>query len=58
MISSPVQEVNVMQGMHPVCCGIDEPAAQWTAGVRQGGEDGTIHTAWRDFGTPYDPHLA
>lgn len=47
-----------MQVMHPVCGGIDGHAAQWTACLRQVGDDGTIHTAWRDVGTTYDQLLA
>lgn len=47
-----------MQVMHPVCGGIDGHAAQLTACLRQVGEDGTIHTAWRDFGTTYDQLVA
>jgi len=47
-----------MHVMHPVCCGIDGHAAQLTACLRQGGDDGTIHTAWRDCGTTYDQLLA
>jgi transposase len=52
------QEVNVMQVIHPVCCGIDGHAVQLTACLRRVGDDGTIHTAWRDFGTTYDQLLA
>ena len=40
-----------MHVVPPVCCGIDGHAAQLTACVRQVGADGTLHTAWRDFGT-------
>ena len=47
-----------MQVVHPVCCGIDGHAAQLTACLRRAGEDGTIHTEWRDFGTTYDQLLA
>jgi transposase len=47
-----------MQVVHPVCCGIDGHAAQLTACLRQVGEDGTVHTAWRDFGTTYEQLLA
>ena len=58
MIISPLQEVNVMHVLHPVCGGIDGHAAPLTACLRRVGDDGTIHTAWRDFGTTYDPLLA
>lgn len=46
-----------MQVIHPVCCGIDGHAAQLTACLRRVGDDGTIHTEWRDFGTIYDQLL-
>ena len=40
-----MQEVNVMQVLHPVCCGIDGQAAQLMACLHRVGEDGTIQTA-------------
>jgi len=46
-----------MQVVHPVCCGIDGHAAQWTACLRRVGDDGTMSTEWRDFGTTYDQLL-
>jgi transposase len=46
-----------MQVVHPVCCGIDGHAAQLTACLRRVGDDGTISTEWRDFGTTYDQLL-
>jgi transposase len=52
------QEVHVMQVLHPVCCGIDGHAAQLTACLRRVGDDDTLHTEWRDFGTTYDQLLA
>lgn len=53
-----IQESNVRQVVHPVCCGIDGHPTQLTACLRRAGEDGTIHTAWRDCGTTYDELLA
>lgn len=47
-----------MQVIHPVCCGIDGHPTQLTACLRRVGDDGTIHTEWRDFGTTYDQLLA
>ncbi len=47
-----------MQVVHPVCCGIDGHPAQLTAGLRRVRDDGQMSTAWRDFGTTYDPLLA
>lgn len=47
-----------MQVVYPVCCGIDGQAAQLTACLRRVHEDGTMRTAWRDFGTTYDQLLA
>jgi hypothetical protein len=58
MINCVLQEVHGMQVVHPVCCGIDGHAAQLTACRRRVRDDGTIQTAWRDFGTTYDPLLA
>jgi len=58
MILSPIQEINVMHVMHPVCCGSDGPPTQLTACLRRGGDDGTIHTAWRDGGPTSDQRLA
>jgi hypothetical protein len=52
------QEVNGMQVVHLVCCGLDGHAAQLTACLRRVGEDGTIRTAWRDVGTTYGQLLA
>jgi hypothetical protein len=47
-----------MHVVHPVCCGIDGQAAPLTACLRRVGADGTIRTAWRDFGTTDDQLLA
>lgn len=47
-----------MQVVHPVCCGIDGHPTQLIACLRRVGEDGTIHPAWRDFGTTYDELVA
>jgi hypothetical protein len=47
-----------MPVVHPVCGGLDGHRAPWTAGLRRVPDDGTIHTAWRDFGTTYDPLVA
>ena len=47
-----------MQGVHPVCCGIDGHAAQLTACLRRVSDDGQISTEWRDVGTTYDQLLA
>jgi transposase len=47
-----------MQVVHPVCCGIDGHPAQLTACLRRVQDDGTLHTAWRDFGTPYEQLVA
>ena len=47
-----------MHVMHPVCCGLAGPPTQLTACRRRVGEDGTIHTAWRDFGPTSDQRLA
>ena len=47
-----------MQVIHPVCCGMDGHPTQLTACLRRVGDDGTIHTAWRDFGPTYDQLLA
>ncbi len=57
MIISPIQEVNVMQVVYPVCCGIDGHAVQLTACLRRVKDDGQISTEWRDFGTTYDQLL-
>src|SRR5437870_4190891 len=40
--STPIQEINVMQVIHPVCCGIDGHPTQLTACLRRVGDDGTI----------------
>ena len=45
------EEINVMEGVHPVCGGIDGHAAQLTACLRRVGEEGTMDTEWRDCGT-------
>ena len=47
-----------MHVMHPVCCGLAGHPTQLTACRRRVGEDGTIHTAWRDFGPTSDQRLA
>ena len=41
-----------MQVLPPVCCGIDVHAAQLTACLRRGSDDGQITTALVDGGTP------
>jgi hypothetical protein len=46
-----------MQVIHPVCWGIEGHPTQLTACLRRVGDDGTIQTAWRDFGTTYDQRL-
>ena len=47
-----------MHVVPPVCCGLDGHAGQLTACLRRVGDDGTISTAWRDFGPTYDQLLA
>jgi transposase len=58
MIIVGIQEGNVMHVMPPVCGGLDGQAVPLTACLRRGGDDGTIHPAWRDCGTTSDQLLA
>jgi transposase len=47
-----------MHVVHPVCCGIAGHPAPRSACLRRVSDDGTLHPAWRDFGTTYDQLLA
>ena len=47
-----------MQVLHPVWCGIDVHAAQLTACLRRGSEDGEITTALVACGTTYRDRIA
>ena len=47
-----------MQVIHPVCCGMDVPAAQLTACLRRVSEAGQITTELVEYGTTYSELVA
>ena len=54
----PIKEGHGLHVVPPVCGGIDGHPAPRSACLRRVRDAGTIHTAWRDFGTTYDQRLA
>jgi hypothetical protein len=48
----PLEEGHGLHVVPPVCGGSDGHPAQRAAGLRRVRADGTLSTAWRDFGTP------